>query len=155
MITKLTLTVTSQALKWDAKRWMGATSFIALCALIFSLSLLLSACGGGSSTGQDGSGGTSKSASGQSDAGTGSGTTGGAGATGTGSGAPATVGSVSYLITVYYTAVESFHTDAAQQRQTALHSPEAPNLPSLASWFKTTAHRWTASRPTNCFQPNG
>lgn len=111
-------------------------SLVALFALIFSLS----ACGAGSSSGQDASGGTTESVSGQSESGTtgtggttttatggttsagagtgaGTGTTGTGGGTGGGTGAPATGGTVSsesYLITVYYTAVESFHTDAAQ-----------------------------------------
>ena len=134
MVTKLTLTVT----RGGTKRWMGVTSLAAVCVLILSLS----ACGAGSSTGPDGSAGTSESVSGQSESGTGSSTTGGTGtgttiagagtgsgagtsgtgggsgtSTGTGSGTPATGGTMSsesYLITVYYTAVESFHTDAVQ-----------------------------------------
>ena len=135
MNTKLTLTPTT----WGAKRWVGLLSLAVLFALIVSLS----ACGAGSSSGQDGSGGTAESAN-QSEtgssgttagavttrgttsagAGTGAGngttgttsSTGGTGGTAAG-GTPATGGAVSsesYLITVYYTAVESFHTDAAQ-----------------------------------------
>ena len=129
MNTKLTLTPTT----WGAKRWVGLLSLAVLFALIVSLS----ACGAGSSSGQDGSGGTAESAS-QSETGSsgttagavttrgttsagagtgaGNGTTGTAGGTG-GTGTLATGGAVSsesYLITVYYTAVESFHTDAAQ-----------------------------------------
>ena len=129
MNTKLTLTPTT----WGAKRWVGLLSLAVLFALIVSLS----ACGAGSSSGQDDSGGTAESAS-QSETGSsgttagavttrgttsagagtgaGNGTAGAAGGT-SGTGTPATGGAVSsesYLITVYYTAVESFHTDAAQ-----------------------------------------
>ena len=128
---KLTLTET-----WGVKRWVGVFSLVAIFVLIFSLS----ACGAGSSNGEGASGGAAESAYGQSESGTtgtaGTAGTAGTGATGTTGGAtagmgattgvaggtvgtasPATGGSVSsdsYLITVYYTAVESFHTDAAQ-----------------------------------------
>jgi hypothetical protein len=134
-ITKLTLTQTRRG----ARRWVGMLSLTAVFALVFSLS----ACGAGSSTGQNAAGGTTESASGLSESGStgtvagttaatgtagsgttsagvgtgaGSGSTGTAGSTGS-TGEPATGGTVSsasYLITVYYTAVESFHTDAAQ-----------------------------------------
>lgn len=111
-------------------------------AVMVVLSLGLSACGSGTSTGADAAnnagstetqatneaGGTTTSTAGNA-AGGNTTTTAGAGTTGTGSTpgaipttptsptAPPTGGTVStevYTITVYYTAVESFHTDAAQ-----------------------------------------
>ena len=111
-------------------------------AVMVALSLGLSACGSGTSTGADAAnnagstetqatneaGGTTTSTAGNA-AGGNTTTTAGAGTTGTGSTpgaipttptsptAPPTGGTVStevYTITVYYTAVESFHTDAAQ-----------------------------------------
>ena len=111
-------------------------------AVMVVLSLGLSACGSGTSTGADAAnnagstetqatneaGSTTTSTAGNA-AGGNTTTTAGAGTTGTGSTpgaipttptsptAPPTGGTVStevYTITVYYTAVESFHTDAAQ-----------------------------------------
>lgn len=155
-ITKLTLTQTRRG----ARRWVGVLSLTAVFALVFSLS----ACGAGSSAGQNATGGTTESTSGLSESGT-TGTvavavavagataatgTAGSGSTGTGdstgsTGAPATGGTVSsesYLITVYYTAVESFHTDAAQNvsgcliRECAFGSSLIGSYP--ASFIKAT-----------------